>query len=79
MFKLNKTFLPKYLTINRFKSGGKQVKGTKQQNDYFKTLNLPNPGKFELSMKKFFDLMLLATGFSNKNGKKHQLPEHRDH
>jgi hypothetical protein len=49
MFKINKTFLPKYLTI-RFKS--KQAKVSKQQNDYFKTLNLPNPGKFELSMKK---------------------------
>lgn len=28
-----------------------RLKSSKQQNDYSKTLNLPNAGKFELSMK----------------------------
>ena len=33
------------LALHRFKSK------KSEQNEYYKTLNLPNPGKFELSMK----------------------------
>jgi len=51
MFKLNRYILkPRATTyVLRFKS--KQTKTDKQKNDYQKTLNLPNPGQFELSMK----------------------------
>ena len=51
MLKLNNHILkPKYLAYSlRFKS--KQVKVDKQNNEYHKTLNLPDAGQFELSMK----------------------------
>ena len=52
MFRLNNKIIVKpraAVYALRFKS--KQTKSDKQKNDYQKTLNLPNAGQFELSMK----------------------------
>ncbi len=61
MFKINQTLFDlKYklssiprvyngLIVCRSKSKSKQP--SPKQNDYYNTLNLPNPGEFELSMK----------------------------
>ena len=56
MFKVRKlSFLNQPLLKKQFNFSNHQKRKKSKQNDYSKTLNLPNFGNFELSMKKIIE------------------------